>query len=118
MQEVYGSLASDIQNKKDQKDVERNQKEVEKQKVTEDILRLEEELRRKREEEAKHNKAHQHVIVGQMTDKRENEKRRLQDQMAQEKADILANIEYMRRVQEEKEKGKRMLEELRKQRPY
>jgi len=37
------------------------------------------------------------------------EKRKLQDKMAQEKADILAHQEYMRRVQEEKEKGKRMV---------
>jgi len=53
-----------------------------------------------------------------MVDKREMEKRKLQDKMAQEKADILAQQEYMRRVQEEKEKGRRMLEELRKQRPF
>ncbi len=37
------------------------------------------------------------------------EKRKLQDKMAQERADILAHQDYMRRVAEEKEKGKRMV---------
>jgi len=44
-----------------------------------------------------------------MVDKREIEKKRLQDKMAAEKADIQANLDYMRRVREEKEKGKRMV---------
>ena len=47
-----------------------------------------------------------------MEDKRETEKRKLQEQMAKEKSDILANIEYMKKVQEEKEKGKRMVSEF------
>lgn len=118
MYDVYGSMEKDIQLKKDVKQAETVQKEVEKDQVTQDILRLEEELRRKKEEELRNNKQHQSVIVNQMENKRETEKRKLQDQMAQEKADILANLEYMKKVREEKEKGKRMLEELRRQRPY
>jgi hypothetical protein len=44
-----------------------------------------------------------------MTDKREIERRRLQEKMEQEKADLLANAEYMKKVQEEKEKGKKLV---------
>jgi len=38
--------------------------------------------------------------------------------MAKEIKDIEDNIAYLKKVREEKEKGKRMLEELRKQRPF
>jgi len=118
MYQVYDSRAADIDRKHQIASDIKVEKEVEKDTLTKDILDYEEELRRKKEEELRRNKTQQNVIVGQMVDKREMEKRRLQDKMAQEKADILAQQEYMRRVQEEKEKGRRMLEELRKQRPF
>jgi hypothetical protein len=62
MYDVYGSMAQDIQlkrnfihtfhkSKEDNKVSEKIQKEVEKDQVTQDIIRLEEEIRRKKEEE-------------------------------------------------------------------
>jgi len=44
-----------------------------------------------------------------MDEKRERERRKLQEKMEQEKADILAHMEYMKRVQEEKEKGRKLV---------
>ncbi len=44
-----------------------------------------------------------------MGDKKDVERKLIQDKMAAEKADIQANLDYMRRVREEKEKGKRMV---------
>jgi len=118
MYQVYDSRASDLQRKHDFVQEVKVEKEVEKNTVTKDILDYEDEIRRKKEEEWRRNRSHQSVIQKQMYDKRDIEQQRIQDKMAAEKADIQANLDYMRRVREEKEKGKRMLEELRKQRPF
>jgi len=118
MYEVYDSRAADIDNKKQLSVEEKVSKEIEKEKVTQDILDYENEIRRKKEEEWKRNKSQQGTILDQMDEKRERERRKLQEKMEQEKADILAHMEYMKRVQEEKEKGRKLLEELRKQRPF
>ncbi len=42
-----------------------------------------------------------------MDEKKEMERRRQQEKLEKEKADIQAHMEYMQRVREEKEKGKR-----------
>jgi len=47
-----------------------------------------------------------------MDEKRERERKRLQDKMDQEKADILAHQEYMKKVAEEKEKGRKLVNNL------
>jgi len=118
MHEVYDSRATDINRKQQFTVEEKVRKEVEKDVVTKDILDYEEELRRKKEEEWKFNKTHQATIVDQMANKKDIERRKIQEKMEQEKAEILAQQEYMRKVQEKKEKGKRMLEDLRRQRPF
>jgi len=118
MYEVYDSRAVDLDRKKQLSVEEKIGKEVEKEKTTQDILDYENEIRRKKEEEWRRNKGQQSHILGQMDEKRERERKRLQDKMDQEKADILAHQEYMKKVAEEKEKGRKLLEELRKQRPF
>lgn len=47
-----------------------------------------------------------------MMDKKEIERRKIQEKMEQERAEILAHQEYMKKVAEEKEKGRKMVKVL------
>jgi len=118
MHQVYDARAKDVYHKKDMKVAETKQKEVEKQVVTKDILDYEEEIRRKKEDESNTNKRHQTDILGQISKKQDSQQRKVQEKMEQERAAKLAELEYMKKIQDEKEKGRKMLDELRKQRPF
>jgi len=64
------------------------------------------------------NKKNQKAVLTQVSTKQDKQRQQLQEKMEQEKAAKLAEMEYERKIQAQKEQGRKMLDELRKQRPF
>jgi len=54
----------------------------------------------------------------QVSIKQDKQRQLLQEKMEQERAQKLAELEYERKIQAQKEAGRKMLDDLRKQRPF
>mmetsp|Transcript_32823 Transcript_32823/g.29682 ORF Transcript_32823/g.29682 Transcript_32823/m.29682 type:complete len:102 (+) Transcript_32823:210-515(+) len=79
MYDVYNARERDILNRQAEKKEEDARKIVERDALTKQIEEYEEELRKKRLQEYERNKSHQKVIVSQMENKKNTQKRELEE---------------------------------------
>lgn len=118
LREVYESRAQNIENKKMLRKEERN-----------NVVREKDELDRaldqqNRDHEAKmltqkmNKNQHQADVLKQIGVKERDRKREYQDTMFEQRAMKIAELNYMRKVNDENAKNQQMLETLRSQRPY
>ncbi|KAL4426282.1 hypothetical protein ABPG74_018699 [Tetrahymena malaccensis] len=118
MHEVYDSRKTDIEVKQTLVQVEKEQKELEKDILTKAVAAYEQEVERKKKELYLTNKQHQSSLIGQMHDKDRKRQEELEKIRQEEEQERLRNIAYEQRLQEKKQQGKQLLDELRKKRPF
>lgn len=118
LRQVYEDRAKAI-------DVKRMQEFEEKKRELEEKERVEAEVRRAEEiEEARKlalrqtKVSHQEDLRWQIGEKQNQRQRDVQDEMYEIRAMKLAELEYKRKIEEERKKGKALLDELRAKRPF
>lgn len=118
LREVYETRARDIDAKR-QLEFEEKKKELEeKDRLTAEVQRAEEIEQARKEALRQAKVSHQEDVKWQMSEKHNLRQRDVQDEMYETRAMKLAELEYKRKIEEEKKKGKALLDELRAKRPF
>lgn len=116
--ETYDARASNIQEKKNKIEQDKQFQSREKARLDGDLRQFNDDEERRRYEKLLKAKQHQQELLRQISDKHDKTKKALESKLSSEKADIQRDLEYLKRVQEEQDKGKRDLLELAKVRPF
>ena len=99
---MYANRAADVELHKAQKDQALWQKDNERDRIQEEIARQTAAFEEKKLKDALMRKGHQTDILRQVGERDRQMRRDLQDKMYDERAAKLAELEYMRRINQEK----------------
>lgn len=102
MKEVYDSRALTVEMKKKYGDEKQWQKGHEQKTVLDEIARQNKEFEEKAIREAALKKVHQGDVLRQIAERDRQQRRELQDKMFEERAAKLAEIAYVKKIQEDK----------------
>lgn len=118
MTEVYESRAREIDYRKKLAEEEKERDRLEKEKIAREVAQAEE-LERMRKTALRMNKVqNQDHLRWQIEDKDKRKQNSTQEEMLEKRAAKMAEIQYQRKIDEEKKKGMELLDALRAQRPY
>ncbi|CAG9328793.1 unnamed protein product [Blepharisma stoltei] len=118
LEEVYNNRADAIYERK-RKEEEENQREIEeKERIAREVAKAEE-IEQMRKTALRMTKVnHQDNLKWQIDEKNERKKKELQEEMYEQRAAKLAEIQYKKMIEEEKKRGMQLLDELRAKRPF
>lgn len=118
MTEVYESRAREIQEKKKKEAEEREKDRIEKERIRREVAQAEE-LERMRKTAVREMKVqNQDNLRWQMEEKNIRQQKSMQEEMLEKRAAKMAEIQYQRKIEEERKKGMEILDALRAKRPY
>ena len=118
MTEVYESRAREIYERKKKEADERERDRLEKERIKREVAQGEE-LERMRKTAIRENKVeNQDHLKWQIEDKYQRTIRETQEEMLEKRAAKMAEIQYQRKLDEERKKGMEILAALRAKRPY
>lgn len=118
MTEVYESRARDISLKRQRENEEREKERLEKERIAREVAQAEE-LERMRKTAARLNKVqNQDHLRWQIEEKERKKMMGYQEEMLEKRAAKLAEIQYQKKIEDEKKKGMELLDALRAKRPY
>ena len=113
-QDYQQHLALKKQRELDEKELDR----LEKERIQNHIRQQEDEEQQRRAAMRNTKLQHQDDLRWQIEDKDHRRQRDLQEEMYEQRAAKLAEIQYQRMIEEERKKGMALLDELRSKRPY
>ena len=115
MKDVYDSRAQNVDMKKKYKDQALWMLQREKEMIDADITRQTQEHENKKVTDMFNKKQHQTDVLRQAAEKDRTNRRDLQDKMYEERAAKLAEIEYVRKIQHQKDDNNTVLQQWRQQ---
>lgn len=118
LHEVYADRERALRYNKNIRTREVDEKDLEKVQVCNAVETFEEEEKRKELEELMRLRQHQNLILWQVNEKQETRRQALLEDMEAERARRLNEINYQRRIGEEQELGRRLVEEARVRNAY
>ena len=118
LRDVYEARAREIDAKR-VRELEEKKREIAEKERIESEVRKAEEVDEMRKQALRMTKvSHQEDVKWQITDKERQKQQEVQDEMYEVRAMKLAELEYKRKIEEERKKGKALLDELRAKRPF
>lgn len=118
MTEVYESRAREIQERKRKEAEEKERERIEKERIKREVAQGEE-LDRMRKMAIRENKVqNQEHLKWQIDDKFRRTAQETQEEMLERRAAKMAEIQYQKKIDEERKKGMEILDALRAKRPY
>ena len=118
MTEVYESRARGIEIRKKMAEEEKERERIEKERIAREVAQAEE-LERMRKTAQRMNKVqNQDHLRWQIEQKEKKHHQTLQEEMLEKRAAKMAEIQYQKKIDEEKKRGLELLDALRAQRPY
>lgn len=118
MSEVYQSRALELEYKKKVQYEEKERDRIEKERIAREVAQAEE-LERMRKTAVRMNKVqNQDHLQWQIEEKEKRRTKTLQEEMLEKRAAKLAEIQYQRKIEDEKKRGMELLDALRAKRPY
>ena len=118
MTDVYNSRAREMERKKRSAEEERERDRIEKERIAREVAQAEE-IDRMRKTAIRGNKVqNQDHLQWQIEEKEKRRTKTLQEEMLEKRAAKLAEIQYQRKIEDEKKRGMELLDALRAKRPY
>jgi hypothetical protein len=118
MTEVYESRAREIQDKRKKEAEEKERDRIEKERIRREVAQGEE-LERMRKTAIRDVKVqNQDHLKWQIEEKNVRQQKALQEEMLEKRAAKMAEIQYQRKLEDERKKGMEVLDALRAKRPY
>lgn len=118
MMKVYGDRERALRKKKEEEEIYRKEREVEGRLEAVRRREFEEQVKKEELNEKLRMKQHQNTILWQINEKREKERMEMLEKMEEERQRRLKELEYEMRIQQEKERGRILLEKTKSHRLF